>query len=346
MKILITGAAGFIGSNFIRYMIKKYPNYNFINYDKLTYAGNLGCVKDLEEEPNYLFVKGDICDINFLTHLMKDVDCVVHFAAESHVDNSISYHIPTEDPAKRTLGNSLEFTRTNVYGTHALLEASKIRKIKKFIHISTDEVYGDIINGSFKESDKLSPNNPYSATKAAAEMITVGHYRSYKTPIIIVRGNNVYGPYQHPEKIIPRFITNILLNKKLPLHGDGSYIRTYIHVDDFCEALHNIFQNGVIGDTYNIGTNNEISNIKLAKILLKKMGKDENLIEFVTDRPFNDRRYSIDTEKISLLGWNQKITFQEGLDKTIEWYKKNKEWWDELIKAEENKPPSYQNYVK
>ena len=325
MKILITGGSGFMGSNFIRYMINKYPNYKFINFDKLTYAGNLNNLKDIQNKKNYRFIKGDVCDLNFLCYLLRDVDCIFHFAAESHVDHSI--------------GNSLEFTKTNTFGTHVLLEAARFCNVKKVIHISTDEVYGDILEGSFNEDDKLAPTNPYSASKAAAEMILQGYYKTYKIPLIQVRGCNNFGPYQYPEKIIPNFITQLLQNKKVPLHGNGSNIRSYIHVSDFCEAADIIFQKGRIGEKYNISADFEISNLELTRLILKELEKDESFIEFVEDRPFNDRRYSISTNKIKSLGWEPKITFKEGLKKTIDWYKNNKKWWEPLkkLKKDNNK---------
>lgn len=317
MNILITGGAGFMGSNFVRFVVNKYPQHNIINYDKLTYAGDLKNLKDIENKKNYKFVKKDVCDFEFLMKILKDVDCVIHLAAESHVDNSI--------------GNSLIFTRTNTYGTHVLLEAARLNNIKKFVHVSTDEVYGDIEEGSFKEDTILNPNNPYSASKAGAEMVARAYYKTYKLPIMIVRGNNVFGPYQYPEKIISKFITNLLEDKKVPLHGDGSNIRTYIYVEDFSNALDTVFNKGKVGEIYNTGTSDEISNLELTKLILKKLGKDESYIEFVRDRPFNDKRYSIDIEKIKKLGWKQQYSFEQGLDETIEWYKKNKEWWKNKI---------------
>jgi dTDP-glucose 4,6-dehydratase len=318
MKILITGGAGFIGSNVVRHFVNKYPEHQIINYDKLTYAGNLENLKDIEKKPNYKFICGDICDFKTLKELLKDIDAVIHLAAESHVDNSI--------------GNSLIFTMSNVYGTHALLEAARINNIKKFLHISTDEVYGDIEKGSFKEKDKLEPNNPYSASKAAAEMIVRSYYKTYKMSILMTRGNNVYGPYQYPEKIISRFITDLIENKKVPLHGNGSNIRTYIYVEDCCEAIDLVFNKGKFGEIYNIGTTDEISNLELTKKIIKLMGKDEDMIEFVKDRPFNDKRYSVDLTKINKLGWKQRHTFDEGIRKTIRWYKENPEWWKRLKK--------------
>lgn len=315
--MLITGGAGFIGSNFARYMVKKYPEHQFTVFDKLTYAGNLENLVEIKDKPNYKFVRGDVCDLNFLTHILKEADVVFHLAAESHVDNSI--------------GNSLEFTKTNALGTHVLMEAAHQNKIKRFIHVSTDEVYGDITEGSFKEDAKLMPNNPYSASKAAAEMIVRGYYTTYKLPVIMTRGNNVYGPHQYPEKIISRFICNLLLDKKVPLHGEGKNVRTYIYVDDVSRALDTVFHKGEVGEVYNIGTQDEISNLELTRMLIKKLGKTEEHILHVMDRPFNDRRYSLDLEKIMSLGWKQETGFEQGIDKTIDWYKQNVTWWLKLL---------------
>ena len=249
--------------------------------------------------------------------ILKDIDCVIHLAAESHVDNSI--------------GNSLIFSMSNTYGTHVLLEASRLNNVKRFIHVSTDEVYGDIEKGSFKEDSILNPNNPYSASKAGGEMIARSYYKTYKLPVIIVRGNNVFGPFQYPEKIIPKFITRLLENKKVPLHGDGSNIRTYIYIKDFLGALDIIFNKGVIGEVYNIGTSDEISNLELTKLILAKLDKDESYIKVVKDRPFNDKRYSIDIKKVKALGWKQQYSFEQGLNETIKWYKKNRDWWKSKI---------------
>lgn len=317
MRILVTGGAGFMGSNFIRLIVNKYPQHQIINYDKLTYAADLRNLDGIKSNKNYKFVKGDVCNFKFLVRSLKDVDCIVHLAAESHVDNSI--------------GNSLIFTTSNTYGTHVLLEAARLNNIKKFLHVSTDEVYGDIEKGSFKEDSILSPNNPYSASKAGAEMIARSYHKTYKMPITIVRGNNVFGPYQYPEKIIPRFITSLLEGKKVPLHGSGSNIRTYIFIEDFADALDLVFNKGKIGEVYNLGTSDEISNLELAKLILKKLGKGESCIDFVEDRPFNDKRYSIDLSKIKALGWKQRYSFGEGLNRTVEWYKGNKWWWRNKI---------------
>ncbi|HLC60523.1 MAG TPA: dTDP-glucose 4,6-dehydratase [Candidatus Nanoarchaeia archaeon] len=324
MKILVTGGAGFMGSNFTRLMVNKYPEHQIINLDKLTYAADLKSLDDIKNKKNYKFVNGDVCNFKFLIKLLKDVNCVVHLAAESHVDNSI--------------GNSLIFTMSNTYGTHVLLEAARLNKIKKFLHVSTDEVYGDIEKGSFKEDSILSPNNPYSASKAGAEMIARSYYKTYRMPLTVVRSNNVYGPFQYPEKIIPRFITRLLKNKKIPLHGSGSNIRTYMFVNDFANALDLVFNKGRIGEIYNLGTSDEMSNLKLATLILKKLGKDDSHIDFVEDRPFNDRRYSVDTRKIKALGWMQQYSFEDGLNETIEWYKSNKRWWENKAdKSQSNK---------
>lgn len=318
MKIFITGGAGFIGSNFVRYMVKTYPQHDFINYDKLTYAGDLRNVKEVENEKNYSFVKGDVCDFERVKELLNTVDVVIHLAAESHVDNSI--------------GNSLIFTQSNTYGTHVLLEAARLNNIKRFVHVSTDEVYGDIEKGSFSEDAMLNPNNPYSASKAGAEMIARSYFKTYKVPIVMVRGNNVFGPCQHPEKLIPMCITKTLLNKKISLHGDGSPVRTFIYAEDFATALDTVFRNGKEGETYNIGTDDEIKNLDVAKLILTKMGKPTDSIEFVKDRPFNDTRYSINLDKIHSLGWKKQYSFEKALDKTVEWYKKNNDWWMDKIK--------------
>ena len=318
MRILVTGGAGFMGSNFINLMVRKYPEHEIINYDKLTYAGDLRNLEEIKDSKNYSFVKGDVCNFSFLVKFLKDIDCVVHLAAESHVDNSI--------------GNSLIFTMSNTYGTHVLLEAARLNNIKKFVHVSTDEVYGDIEKGSFKEDSSLNPNNPYSASKAGAEMIARSYSKTYKMPLIIVRSNNVFGPYQYPEKIIPKFATNLIMNKKIPIHGKGSNVRTYIYTKDFSNALETVFNKGKTGEIYNVGTSDEISNLDLAELLLKEMGKDESYIEYVKDRPFNDKRYSIETKKIISLGWKQKYEFKESLKNTIKWYSNNKKWWLPKIK--------------
>ena len=311
MNILITWGAGFIGSNFIRYFIKKYPNYYITNFDKLTYAGNL---KNLEwiDKKNYTFIKGDVCNLDFLISVLKDIDVVIHFAAESHVDVSI--------------GNSLIFTKSNTYGTHVLLEACRVCKVKKIIHFSTDEVYWDILEGSFKEDSKLTPNNPYSASKAGAEMVVNSYKKTYNMPIITIRWNNNYGPYQYPEKIISKFAVLLIEDKKVPLHSPKP-VRTYLHVKDTASAIDTIFHKGELGETYNVWTSDEYSNLEITYKLLKYFGKSKDYIEHINDRPFNDIRYSIDISKITNLGRQQKVPFEKGLEDTLKWYQDNKEWW-------------------
>lgn len=317
--LLVTGGAGFIGSNFIRYIIKKYPEYRIINLDKLTYAGNLQNLKDIEDKENYRFVRGDICDREIIKDLFEHnkIDAVINFAAESHVDRSI------QDPGV--------FIQTDVYGVFVLLEAVKKYDTKVFLQISTDEVYGSIENGSFKESDPLRPNSPYSASKAGAEMIVRSFYKTYGTPILITRTSNNFGPYQYPEKLIPLFVTNLIDGKKVPLYGDGMNVRDWIYVDDNCRALDLVLHKGIIGDIYNIGAGNEKPNIWITKKLLELLDKPETMIEPVEDRLGHDRRYSVDMTKIeSELGWSVEIDFEEALHKTVNWYVNNEDWWRPL----------------
>ena len=329
-KVFITGGMGFIGSHFVRFLLNKFPEWHIINFDKLTYAGNLDNLKDIEHYKNYEFIRGDVCNLGLLMHLLKDVDYIFHFAAESHVDNSI--------------GNSLTFTMTDCYGTHVLMEAARLNNVKKILHVSTDEVMGDRPTGIFKEDDKLEPNNPYSASKAAAEMILNAYKMTYHLPVIIVRGNNVYGPCQHTEKLIPMCITKVLEGKKITMHGDGSYMRSFIYVEDFCESIWTAFDKGKIGEIYNLGTHDERKNIDVAKMVLKELGKDESFIEFVKDRPFNDRRYYSDLTKIKKRGWKQKVDFETGLKETIQWYKDNENWWKKVNERREaNRQAEIQN---
>ena len=317
--LLITGGAGFIGSNFIHYLIKKYPEYKIINLDKLTYAGNLENLRDIENNPNHKFIKGDIADRKIVDEIFKsrNIDAVVNFAAESHVDRSI------EDPGV--------FIQTDIYGTYVLLEAVKKYDSKIFLQISTDEVYGSIENGSFREDDPLKPNSPYSASKAGAEMIVRSFYKTYKTPVIITRTSNNFGPYQYPEKIIPLFVTNLIDNIKVPLYGDGLNVRDWIYVDDNCSALDSILHKGRIGEVYNIGAGNEKPNIWITKKIIEILGKSEDMIELVTDRLGHDRRYSVDCSKIkNEFGWDTQYDFEEALKKTVRWYMGNEHWWRPL----------------
>jgi len=315
MKILVTGGCGFIGNNFVKYMLNKYPGCRIINLDKLTYSGNIDNTKDIKNE-RYEFVKGDICNKNLVYNLMKQVDFVVHFAAETHVDKSIV--------------NPFIFTRTNVLGTHILLEAARKSSVKKFVHISTDEVYGSIDPGSFVETDTLNPSSPYAASKAAADLLAKSYFVTYKFPVLITRSTNNFGPYQHPEKLIPLFITNILKNKKVPLYGDGLNVRDWIYVLDNCEGIDFLLRKGEPGEIYNIRGGNEKSNIEITRMILKELGKKESFIEYVRDRPGHDRRYSLNDSKIQNLGWAPKLNFKKRLKQTIQWYRKNQEWWEKL----------------
>ena len=316
MRLLITGGAGFIGSNFIRHIMSKYPEYKIINLDKLTYAGNLDNLNDIENKKNYKFYKGDICDAKIVSRLMKDADAVVHFAAETHVD--------------RSLMEAGTFVMSDVFGTFVLLNEAKKNKVKKFIHISTDEVYGSIEKGSFDEDSPLNPSNPYSASKAGADRLAYSYFKTFNIPVCITRSSNNFGPYQHPEKFIPLFITNSIENKKLPLYGDGMNKRDWLYVLDNCEAISHVLHNGVEGEVYNVGANNEKTNLYLARLILKMLDKPESLIEFVKDRQGHDRRYAVNCNKIRKLGWKPRHNFEESLKATVNWYHNNRMWWQKI----------------
>lgn len=315
-KILVTGGAGFIGSNFIRYMLNKYPDYQIVNLDKLTYCGNLENLKDVKNNPNYKFIKGDICNSRIVKRLARDCEVIINFAAESFVDRSIV--------------NPSEFVQTNVYGTYELLEAAKEHRISLFCQISTDEVYGSTEKGSFKEEDNLSPNSPYAASKAAADLLVHSYFVTYNLPVVITRSSNNYGAFQYPEKVIPLFITNLLEEKKVPLYGDGLNVRDWLYVLDNCEAIDLILHRGKKGEIYNVGGGNEITNLELTQIILGELGKTEDMVECVTDRPGHDRRYSLNCEKITALGWQPRHNFKDALKETINWYRNNKSWWQKL----------------
>jgi dTDP-glucose 4,6-dehydratase len=322
MKLLVSGGAGFIGSNFIKLWLKNNPDDQIINLDLLTYAGNLDNLAGLESDSRYTFVKGDICDVNLVDKLVASVDIIVHFAAESHVDRSIA--------------NSSDFIKTNVEGTRVLLEAARKNGLKRFHHVSTDEVFGTLdLNDSkkFKETSPYDPHSPYSASKAASDHLVRAYFHTYGLPITISNCSNNYGPNQHPEKLIPLFITNLLLKKKVPLYGDGQNVRDWIYVDDHNLGLELIIKKGKIGETYCLGGASEISNLELTRKLLAFLGKDENEIEAVADRLGHDRRYAIDFSKAAAeLGFKPKVSLDEGLKKTIEWYKTNQIWWEKLKK--------------
>lgn len=318
MKLLVTGGAGFIGSCFVRHILKKHPDYKIVNLDALTYAGNIENLDDIKENPNYsqryTFIKGNICDKNLVREIISDVDCVVNFAAESHVDNSIKH--------------PEIFIETNVQGTLNLLQASKEFNIQRYLQVSTDEVYGTLgKTGYFYETTPLAPNSPYSASKAGADMLVRAYFETYKMPVLNTRCSNNYGPYQYPEKLIPFFISRLLKNEKVPVYGDGLNVRDWLYVYDHCEAIDIVLHKGKVGEVYNIGGHNEKTNMEITKLILDAMGKDENSIQYVEDRLGHDRRYAISNDKItSELGWKPSITFKEGIKLTIDWYLNNQSW--------------------
>jgi dTDP-glucose 4,6-dehydratase len=330
MKLLVTGGAGFIGSNFVRYMVNKYPEYQIVNLDLLTYAGNLENLKDIENAPNYKFVRGDIADREFINGLFQEekFDYVLNFAAESHVDRSIT------DPGI--------FVQTNIQGTLALLDAAKTIGVTKYLQVSTDEVYGTLgETGYFTEETPLAANSPYSASKAGADLLVRAYHETFGLPVNITRCSNNYGPFHFPEKLIPLMIINALNDKELPIYGDGLNIRDWLHVEDHCQAIDLVLHKGRNGEVYNVGGNNERTNIEIVKTILKHLNKPESLMKFVTDRPGHDRRYAIDATKLrNELGWSPKYNFDTGIEQTINWYLNNREWWENIISGE------YQDYVK
>jgi dTDP-glucose 4,6-dehydratase len=324
MNLLVTGGAGFIGSNFIHYVLDSHPTYRVVNLDKLTYAGNLENLKDVEGNPRHTFVQGDICDVELVRSLFEQraFDAVVHFAAESHVDRSIV--------------GAAEFVRTNVMGTNVLLEMAKAYQLKKFVQISTDEVYGSLgKDGKFREDTPLHPNSPYAASKASADLLAFSYQHTFGLPIVVTRCSNNYGPYQFPEKLIPLMIANAMNDKPLPVYGDGANVRDWIHVLDHCSAIDAVLHKGVPGEAYNIGGNSEQKNIDVVKTILSTLGKPESLITYVKDRPGHDRRYAIDAGKISKeLGWEPRHTFEAGIAQTILWYRENVSWWQRILSGE------------
>ncbi|MBN2543951.1 dTDP-glucose 4,6-dehydratase [bacterium] len=314
-KILITGAAGFIGSHFARILSEKYPALKIVILDKLTYAGNLSNIEDCLQRPGIEFIKGDICDLQTVRKAMRDCNAVVNFAAETHVDRSIEECSP--------------FIKTNYFGTYVLLEIAREMNIKSFIQISTDEVYGPIPEGAFNENDPLNPSNPYAATKAGADLLCLSYFKSYGLPVCITRSTNNYGPYQYPEKVVPLFIINALQNKPLPIYGDGKYYRDWLYVGDNGEAILLVLEKGVPGEIYNVGAQNYIENNQLAKLILDHLKKSWDLVVRVNDRPAHDKRYALDCSKIERLGWSPKTPFQDAFGKTIMWYLENENWWKE-----------------
>ncbi len=323
MNTLIPGGAGFMGSHFVKYILQKYPDSRVVVFDKLTYAGNLDNLKNLDQDSRFKFLQGDICDAGALDRAIEEhkVDIIVNYAAETHVDRSIM------DPRA--------FLMTDVIGTETLLEAVRKHKLERMIQISTDEVYGDISVGRVDEHAPFRPSSPYAASKAGGDHLCHAYYRTYQTPVIVTHSCNFYGQNQYPEKLIPLFITNLLENKKTPVYGNGEQKREWIFVDDHCRAIDLILHKGKVGEAYNIGTGEEIQNIETTKLLLGLLDKDESFIEYVKDRPGHDVRYAIDHTKLtSELGWEPTVSFADGLTKTVEWYKENEEWWRKLKSVE------------
>jgi dTDP-glucose 4,6-dehydratase len=333
-NVLVTGGAGFIGSNFINHILAKRDDYFIINLDKLTYAGNLENLRQSENNKNYLFIKGDIANAELINHIFEtyNIKYVINFAAETHVDRSIS-------------GSQIFYT-SNVIGTNVLLETALKFKIEKFLQISTDEVYGSLgAEGFFTELTPLAPNSPYSSSKAAADLMVLAFYHTYGLPVVITRCSNNYGPYQFPEKLIPLMVINSLNNRKLPVYGDGLNVRDWIYVTDHNQAAELVLEKGRIGEIYNVGASNEMSNIEIIKLILKRLNKPGDLIQYVKDRPGHDRRYAIDSLKIQReLGWKPEYSFEEALSKTLDWYIENKSWWESIITGEYRK--YYKNQYK
>jgi dTDP-glucose 4,6-dehydratase len=313
MKILVTGGAGFIGSNFVRHVLTAHPGDSIVNLDKLTYAGNLENLRDVEADPRYRFVHADICDRARVREAMQGVDAVVHFAAETHVDRS-------------NLGAD-DFLRTNVTGTFTLLEAARELRVARFLAVSTDEVYGSIAQGASREGDALNPSNPYSASKAAADLLVRAYWTTHRLPVLITRSSNNFGPFQYPEKVIPLFVTNALEDRALPLYGDGRNVRDWLYVLDNCAAIDLVLRRGVEGEIYNIGGAAEVQNVALTRRILALLGKPESLITPVADRPGHDRRYALDSGKVRALGWTPATGFDAALAATVEWYRTHEAWW-------------------
>ncbi len=315
MRILITGGAGFIGSNFVRYILTEYPSAEVNVLDKLTYAGNVNNLRDVRTDIE--LITGDICDKEVVVRSMRDCESVINFAAETHVDRSIV--------------DAHKFVQTDIVGTHVLLEAAKEHNVKHYIQISTDEVYGSIKEGSFAETDPLNPSSPYAASKAGADLLVLSYVKTYGLPCAITRSSNNYGPYQHPEKLIPHFITNALRDRPLTVYGRGDNVRDWLHVYDNCAAIDLVRRKGKKGEIYNIGAGNERSNVEITKMILELLGKPSTLMSFTPDRPGHDFRYSVECSKVWTLGWRPETAFEEGLAQTVSWYTDNEWWWAPLV---------------
>lgn len=341
MNLLVCGGAGFIGSNFIKYMLDKYPDYKIVNFDKLTYAGNLDNLKDVKNNSNYKFVQGDIIDLEKLNETIKEnnIDHIINFAAETHVDRSIH-------------GGCKDFVLTNTLGVQMILDAVKFNNIKKFVNVSTDEVYGALEldeDREFTETTPIWPNMPYAAAKAGGDLMCNAYFVTHKVPVVVTHCSNNYGPYQFPEKLIPFFVFKLLKGEKVPVYGDGLNVRDWIHVVDHARALDLLLHVGVPGEVYNIGSDNEHSNLELTKMILNIMGKSEEMIEYVTDRPGHDRRYAIDASKIKSLGWFPEYSrekFEQGLRETVEWYQNNTEWVEKIWEKKKNEMNKFQENLE
>jgi dTDP-glucose 4,6-dehydratase len=320
VKLLVTGGSGFIGSNFIRHVLTTHADDRVINLDKLTYAGNPANLADLERDPRYTFVQGDVCDGKIVRDACRGVDAIVNFAAESHVDRSLM-----EPDA---------FLKTDVFGVFTLLEAVRELKVPRFLHISTDEVYGSVERGSSRESDPVRPTNPYSASKAGGDLLAMAYWHTHRVPVVITRSSNNFGPHQYPEKVIPLFVTNALDDKPVPLYGDGRNVRDWLFVQDNCAGIDLVLRRGADGEIYNIGGGHEVENIVLTRQILQLTGKPETLIQPVKDRPGHDRRYSVDSKKIHQLGWTPRHRFGDALRTTVEWYRDHESWWRPLKSGE------------
>jgi dTDP-glucose 4,6-dehydratase len=329
-RILITGGAGFIGANFVHHVARAHPDWQIVVLDKLTYAGRKENLAPVADHPGFEFVQGDIADPKVVAQVMPGCAYVVNFAAETHVD--------------RSLYDAGEFIQTDVYGTFVLLEeARRTKELRRFIQISTDEVYGSVENGSSKETDALMPRNPYSASKAGADRLAYSYFATYGVPVIVTRASNNYGPYQFPEKVIPLFVTHAIDDIPVPLYGDGLNVRDWLHVDDHCRAIDMLLEKGTAGETYNVGGGNEVPNIDLTKRVLGILGKPESLIRPVKDRPGHDRRYSVDCGKLRSLGWSPKVAFDAGLRETVGWYREHESWWRPI---KENSPAFREHYQR
>ncbi|HEY7447471.1 MAG TPA: dTDP-glucose 4,6-dehydratase [Vicinamibacterales bacterium] len=329
VEVLVTGGAGFIGSNFVRYALDWHADWHITTLDKLTYAGRLETLDGVIDHARHTFVRGDVADANVAAPLVRQSEIVVHFAAETHVDRSILA--------------AGEFIRTDVYGTFVLLEAAREAKaLRRFVQISTDEVYGSVAGGRSRETDELKPRNPYAASKAGADRLAYSYWATFGVPVVVTRASNNYGPYQFPEKIIPLFVTNAIDDIPLPLYGDGLNVRDWLHVSDHCRALDIIIEHGAAGEVYNIGGGHELANVDLTRAILRIVGKPESLVTKVPDRPGHDRRYALDSTKLMALGWHPEIEFETGLGKTVEWYRSNEWWWRPIKESD----PAFRAYYE